>query len=244
MATLNTPAQTRVSPRGLTAEERSGYDTNGFVVLPGVFGRGELADIGLEIDQIRARKDENQTRDGIFSLGLRSPVTQAVCQDDRILALIDEIVTPGIAVYSAKMIEKSAHDDRVCHWHQDNAYYNPFCLSQCRMSIWLPLQDTDESNGCLWVKPRTHLAQELQPVEDRSDTGSCGRSFADAHEAIEGSIPVRMEMGDLLLFHANLWHRSLGNGSDRPRRAFIISYQEATAPRGNGEQHKIIRSAA
>lgn len=227
----------------LTAEQRARYERMGFVIVPEVFSRDELAEINAEID--RLREDASPERDSdyfIFSLGLRSPTTQAVCRDERILALIEDIVAPGIAIYSAKMVEKPAGDERPCHWHQDNAYYNPHCASVCRMSIWLPLQDTDERNGGLWVVPGSHKGGVL-PWEDRRSTGECSRAFADGWEQREGAVPVRMKAGELLLFHADLQHRSLGNATDRPRRAFIVSYQEATAPRGNGAQHQVLRAA-
>jgi len=49
--------------------------------------------------------------------------------------------------------------------------------------------------------------------------------------------------GKLHTFHALTWHRSLENKTARPRRSFIVSYQDALAVRGNGEQHKILRPA-
>jgi ectoine hydroxylase-related dioxygenase (phytanoyl-CoA dioxygenase family) len=55
------------------------------------------------------------------------------------------------------------------------------------------------------------------------------------------SVPARA--GDVLLFSALLWHSSQGNRSDRLRRAFIVSYQEATVPLGNKDQWKVLRPA-
>ena len=59
----------------------------------------------------------------------------------------------------------------------------------------------------------------------------------------DDAIPCPVKMGDMLLFSATMWHHSKGNGTDRVRRAFIVSYQEATVPRGNGKQWKILRPA-
>ncbi|MDP6037406.1 MAG: phytanoyl-CoA dioxygenase family protein, partial [Candidatus Latescibacteria bacterium] len=59
----------------------------------------------------------------------------------------------------------------------------------------------------------------------------------------DDAILCPVKAGDMLLFHACLWHHSKGNQTDRVRRAFIVSYQEATVPRGNGKQYKILRQA-
>ncbi|GEM_PF-6770955 len=44
-------------------------------------------------------------------------------------------------------------------------------------------------------------------------------------------------------YNAWTWHHSKGNQTDGIRRAFIVSYQEATVPSGAGEQWKILRTA-
>lgn len=59
----------------------------------------------------------------------------------------------------------------------------------------------------------------------------------------DDAIPRPVKAGDIMLFHARLWHHSKGNRTDRMRRAFIVSYQEATVPRGNGDQYKVLRPA-
>ena len=57
------------------------------------------------------------------------------------------------------------------------------------------------------------------------------------------AIPVPLAAGTVVLFSALLWHHSKGNEADGVRRAFIVSYQEATIPKGNGDQWKVLRSA-
>jgi len=225
----------------LRAASLETYRREGYVIVPDAFSGAEVEALNAEIDRLQAEDPKAFGRSGLYQLGLRSPLTEAVCRDERILTLIEDIVKPGIAIYSAKMVQKPANDDFICHWHQDNAYYNPKAASDCRMSIWLALQDTDESNGCLWVVPGSH--REGTHAAERRGSGHCDLAVADGRAPMEGAIPVPMSAGALLLFDAHLLHRSLGNGSDRPRRSFIVSYQEATAVCGNGQQHKILRPA-
>ena len=227
----------------LNSQQTAEYYENGFVEVPEVFGRQELTRIDAEIDQLRAdeQQREGQSRNFILGLGLRSPITRALCEDERLLTLIEDLVQPGIAIYSAKMSEKLPHDDNVCHWHQDDAYYSQKSASDCRMSIWIPLQDCDVSNGCVWMVPGSHR-RGLREWEKRAE-GSCALAFADGRDEVEGAVPCPIRAGSVLLFHALTWHRSLGNSTDATRRSFIISYQDALAQRGNGAQHRIVRPA-
>jgi ectoine hydroxylase-related dioxygenase (phytanoyl-CoA dioxygenase family) len=57
-------------------------------------------------------------------------------------------------------------------------------------------------------------------------------------------VPVPIGAGSVVLFSAWTWHHSKHNRTHRVRRALIVSYQEATLPKGAGEQWKILRPAA
>lgn len=229
----------------LTATQLSAYHRDGYVLVDDVFPQEELDTINREIERLRTEKSDDGTnqKDIILRLGLKSELTRQLCRDERILSLIADIVKPGIAIYPAKLFEKNPHDTQICHWHQDDAYYTQNSDCDCRMSAWIPLQDCDEKNGCLWVIPGSHKTG-LKPAHlIGDDTGHCELAFDHGTAEIEGAIPVPMKAGTVLLFHALLAHRSLGNHTARPRRSFIISYQDALTKRGNKDQHKILRSA-
>ena len=240
--------QTRQA-RQLSAEERAVYDREGYVVVPGVFPREELEEIDGEIDRLLAEPGNDAGGihpTWIFQVARRSEMARAFAEDERLLALIEEIVQPGIAIHSTKLVPKPPHSDDVCHWHQDDAFYlrpdDPDTFSATRMSVWVPLQDADERNGGLWVVPGS---QEwgLQDYH-MTDTGQCRKVIDREAWANEHAVPLEVSAGSVVLFSAMLWHHSRGNQTDRVRRAFIVSYQEATVKKGAGEQWKVLRPTA
>ena len=233
----------------LTASEQSFYGENGYVVVPDLFPLVELKEVDAELDRLIEEAGKEGTtgigtsagyrNDGwLMQLGLRSDLTRRFAQDERVLDLIQDIVKPGIAIYSAKLTAKMPQSTDICHWHQDNAYYNAHSTSQTRMSAWIPLVDVDEANGCLWVVPGSHKGGVK---EHGKYGGQCTQSMGPVDMDVEGAIPSPVKAGSILLFSSDLWHHSKGNTSDQMRRAFIVSYQEATVPRGNAEQWKILR---
>ena len=226
--------------RKLNADEVAIYREQGYVIVPDIFPLEELAEIDREIDRLQeTQKKTGRNKGWIMQLGLRSEVTRQFAQDERVLTLIEDIVKPGISIYSAKLTAKVPHSNDICHWHQDDAYYNTRVLSKTRMSTWIPLQDADETNGCLWVVPQSHKGGV---VTHGPFGGQCPKCMGPADLMFDDAIPCPVKAGDILLFHACLWHHSKGNQTDHIRRAFIVSYQEATVPRGNGDQYKILRS--
>ncbi|GIP40248.1 ectoine hydroxylase [Paenibacillus sp. J31TS4] len=228
--------------RKLTVAEKRHYEEFGFVVVPNVFTREELSEMNAELDGCEGQIRTTGEHEGFtYQLAMLTDTTKQFAQDERILNLIEDIVKPGISIFSSKLLTKLPHSPSICHWHQDDAYYAEVVNSDTRMSIWVPLQDTNERNGCLWVVPGSHK-QGLLPYSVQPE-GTCRRALAEQQLDLSKAEPVPMQAGSMLLFHALTWHSSRGNETDHARRAFIVSYQEATVPIGRGKQHLVLRPA-
>ncbi len=222
----------------LTDQQWSDYKEFGYVVVRDIFTKEELLEMDQEMDRLEEKNENKEEKGWIKELGLKSEKTRSFSKDERILSLIERIVKPGIAIYSSKLTAKQPHSDTVCHWHQDDIYYIQNSESETRMSVWIPLQEANENNGCLWVVPRSHLKGLHDHIQKES--GTCRISLSEKEHDFSNAIPVPVSAGSVVLFDSLTWHSSKGNRTDQVRRAFIISYQEATARGGNGEQWEII----
>jgi len=226
--------------RSLTEAQIVSYHEQGYVVVDDVFTGDELNTMDQELDRLMATGvgDGAAGRGWIMSLGLVSKATEVFCADERILDMVAPIVHPGIAIYSAKLVTKEPFDDVICHWHQDDAYYTKHSQSENRMSVWIPLQDTEIEHGCLELIPGSHTSG-LQSTRIRK-TGTCTLAM-DVEVNMSERIFCPINAGSMILFSALLWHGSAGNRTSQRRRAFIVSYQAATVSGGNGKQWKILR---
>lgn len=245
--TTSLPASAERTPGRLSEAQRRTYDEDGFVIVPDVFSTGDLQALDGEVDRLLPdHEDRAGHRPGwILGVGTCSDLAKAVAKDERILALIEDIVQPGIAIHSAKLVAKVPGSDIECHWHQDEAFYrrpaDASTHSRTRMSVWVPLQDADERNGCLWVVPGSHR-WGLQPFV-QVEYGQCRRKLTKEEYANEHAVPVSVSAGSVVLFSAWTWHHSKTNHTDRVRRAFIVSYQEATIGQGAAAEWRILRPA-
>jgi len=233
--------------RTLTPDEVRHYEEQGYVVMRGVFPRHFIDEVNEELDRIVERgryerpTDQDRSEGWILGLRLASEKAASICEDERVVNLVRDIVHPGVAIYSALVAAKAPRCDEVCHWHQDEAYYHTVSESRRRMSVWVPLQDTDEANGCLEVIPGSHR-EGLLPYR-RWDRGNCVLGLEPEVVDASRAVPLPVSAGDVILFSALLWHYSGENRTDRMRRALIITMQEATSTAGKGEQWKILRPA-
>jgi phytanoyl-CoA hydroxylase len=110
-------------------------------------------------------------------------------------------------------------------WHQDQGVHLPEADATRMLTVWLPLTDATEANGCLCVIPGSHrqglVTHCLRP----------GARIPD--ELLAGQpIPVPVKRGGVLLFHHLTKHASLTNTSDGIRWSFDLRYQPIGQPTG------------
>ena len=238
-------------PRRLTENELLTFRHKGYLIIPHVLPLTEVQQLNYELEiryQKRLKNPEiahdEQKRNQIHGLGANSERSRRLAEDPRILSLIEDYVKPGIALFSAKLISKGPNEpNNVCHWHQDEAYWHTYSESQCRMSIWLPLQDTDKQNGCLRVIPGTHKKGVIIPHQPRKSRnyGACRLSFSPGERELPNTFYCEVPAGSAVLFSNKLCHSSLGNYTNQHR--FILTYQEATVTKGKDNDFAILRSA-
>eukprot|EP01052_Picozoa_sp_SAG31_P035899 SAG31_NODE_4395_length_3271_cov_3.996217_3_plen_249_part_00 len=86
------------------------------------------------------------------------------------------------------------------------------------VSLWLPLVDVDESNGCLRFVEGSHKLG-LLPVRPKLDVKTGMKSSAlepvQRPESYGSIVPVPMRVGSVLFFHNNVLHGSEGFTRDR-----------------------------
>lgn len=224
------------------SELQRAYHELGYVSVEGVLPAHELDALNGSLDAIVAGgkylRGAGNREGSIHALSLISEHAKRLEADERILNLVEELVQPGVAVHSSKLVTKLPLANDICHWHQDDAYFGTPGRSRC--SVWIPLQDTDTRNGCLWVVPASHRQGLLE--HGRKEWGVCRLALNEDAVDLARAVPLPAKAGSLVIFHSQVWHHSRNNETNQIRRAFIVTYQEATAPR-SGAQWRILRGA-
>ena len=106
------------------------------------------------------------------------------------------------------------------HWHKDIRYWN-FENNQL-INTWLPLGDETLENGCLQVIPKTHL---WKTPKDRLDKRLFLRKdLVENQKWLGQAINVELKKGDLLFFHAALFHAAGRNTTPNSKNAVVFTY--------------------
>ena len=131
-------------------------------------------------------------------------------------------------------------------WHQDAPLW-PSIDPMTPVSAWLPFDDADIDNGCMWMVPGSHQWGDRQQeylgslghLRTLDDFARIGDGFAPPEEAEIRDIvavPCPVKRGEVHFHHSLTWHGSPENDSPRPRRALAIHYMTGAA-RFTGRDH-------
>ena len=145
-----------------------------------------------------------------------------------ILDLVESILGPEIQFNGDYWVRsKLPHESLTTYpWHQDSGYYGDATEKHHILSLWIPLVDVNEVNGCMQMMPGSHRwgllpamddgDGHLQPREDIEKRGQC--------------VAATMEVGDVLAFHNLTFHRSTMNRSDSIRWSIDFRYSAIGVP--------------
>lgn len=196
----------------------SELDANGYVVVPGADAAtvdGLCSDIYEEIkDACPAKVNYNTGAD--ISGRIRAFAHERIIKAfapclDRYFRAYDCIV--GLMFVKRPAAAPDGH----VHLHCDPTLL-PDENRQRHLNVWVPLVDVDETNGALWVVPRSHTV--FAPVH----AFSLPSQFAKIRDTVmEYGKCVAMRAGDMLIFDNRMPHYSLPNVGNAGRPAAILS---------------------
>jgi ectoine hydroxylase-related dioxygenase (phytanoyl-CoA dioxygenase family) len=120
-------------------------------------------------------------------------------------------------------------------FHQDNGVVTEEADKTFILTVWFPLMDTDEKNGCLQVVPGSHRGKLLDHCPaSKNVPKNAGLHIPDTLFNKEDAVPVPLKKGDALFMHKLTIHASLPNLSERIRWSFDLRYNPIGQKTGRG----------
>ena len=180
----------------------------------------------------------DRARVGRLYMAVRKlPSVHGLITAPRVWAVMKQLMDTRLpGVYPAGTGVRMDHPDEDTYlspWHQEYPYN---LTSDNAVTLWLPLVDVDESNGCLLLAPGSQRLGAL-PVRVR-DALNERRNANEAMEidglesilARHATLSVPAAAGDALVFHTFLLHRSQPNRSAATRWTLQARYFDFLNP--------------
>ena len=248
---------TKQAPRGLSDSQIAFFHEEGYLVVEGLFDEADLQPAIDDINRAVDAKAEELVRSGKLSrsyreFGFQHRLAEISRETDQVAMSLWNGVLHGPGFFQLitnpklldlaeslcgeELIASSVYRLRpkipnygygAVPWHQDSAYFEPYCDRGLVLTVWVPLVDSDERNGCLCVIPRAHRGTVAphRPAE--------GKAYL---EIVEEALPAGPRIccpvakGGVLLLTNLTPHGSYENRTDIVRWSMDLRYQSAALP--------------
>ncbi|NGP45610.1 phytanoyl-CoA dioxygenase family protein [Bacillaceae bacterium SIJ1] len=108
-------------------------------------------------------------------------------------------------------------------WHQDKSYW-PGANANPVITVWIPIVDANEVNGCLHIKPKTHRKRLLEWHHEEL-TGTGYTALRENQLGNTPSVVLPVTAGSAIIFNDRCLHMSTPNRSEGVRWSVDLRYQ-------------------
>lgn len=233
----------------VTDAERAFYAANGFLEIDDLLTPSEVKALATAMEEAMQASDAASraipsAADGPYYRVLNQKVNVwrdhgGIAQFSCAAALANIARTlsgaDGVRLFHDHLLWKMPGDSKATPWHQDLPFWpldNPRALS-----IWIPVDDVDETNGCMMFVPKSQKAGQLKAISlvEPEDLFEYARA---AGVTSEKPLIARLRAGSSTVHSGLTFHYAHANQTDRPRRALALIY----LPEGtqyNGRRHVV-----
>lgn len=230
----------------LTDEQVAFFHREGYLSLPALAPAEEIAKIRAIYDDLFARRAGRERGDqfdlaGTDEEGKEASLPQILgpsnyapeLKETQAWAnakyLMERLLGGPLASQGDHAILKPAGHGAPTPWHQDEAYWDP-AIEHASLSVWMPLQDTDERMGCLQFVPRSHEGEIFRHRPIGNDPRVHGLEL-DEEVDLTKAVSCPLPAGGCTVHSQRTLHYAPGNISEEPRRAWILMGSLAGKPR-------------
>ena len=158
---------------------------------------------------------------------------RALSEDPALMGVVRRIIGEEPMLFQDMALLKPPRVGREKPWHQDHAYFNLELRTRV-VGVWIALDPATTGNGCMLVKPGSHLQGPVVHFK-RRDWQIC-----DTDVDPLGTMAVPLEPGGCLFFSSFMQHGTAPNTSDQRRRAVQFHYRPAGAELTSLEQRMAV----
>jgi phytanoyl-CoA hydroxylase len=227
----------------IDAAMKAAYQRDGFIVVPDLLGREQLAELRRVIGELVTAARDVETHTAVYDLEpghtqaeprvrrIKQPhrvhqAFDAVVRSAPVLDVLTALLGPSVRLQGSKLNMKAAQYGSPVEWHQDWAFYPH--TNDDLLAIGVMLDDMDLDNGPLLVVPGSHTG----PVWNHHDEDGrfCGLVDPDDIRAeIARAVPLTGRAGSMSFHHVRALHGSALNTSARSRNLLLYEVLAADA---------------
>lgn len=202
-------------PKLLTPAQVEHFKREGYLAPFRAVSPGQAREFRRRIEGIEEKLGHDS--EGYFKIKahIAAPWMIDLAFHPTIVDAVEDVIGPNILLLGSSLFAKKAHDPRFVSWHQDSAYFG--LTPHEEITVWVAFTDSNESNGCVRVMPRTHVGSDLEHEEKMEATNMLARGQTIRGLDESKAVNLVLRAGEFSLHHERTAHASHANNSDDRR---------------------------
>jgi hypothetical protein len=145
-----------------------------------------------------------------------------------LLSVVTQLIGPDVVLWACGLFGKPARAGKATLWHQDGQYWPIRPLATC--TVWLALDHSTSTNGCLRYVPGSHRRRELYEHGRNDGAAATLNQEVTLRPAEAESVrDVLLEPGQFSAHDVYLVHGSAPNTSGARRAGVTFRYLPTTS---------------
>lgn len=216
------------APSRLTPQKVEQLNTEGYLVINEPVLRQDKFDaLKAYFEKILADLPADERPEAMDVPHFMHPELLKWALDDQILALVEPITGPDIALFSTHFICKPKGNGKRVPWHEDSAYWRNQIDPMEVVTVWLAIDPSTKVNGCMKVIPRSHRGpnhgfSDYDKVD--TETSVFATEIKGEQREDERQVHVELQPNECSLHDARIMHGSEPNTSDLRRCGWTLRF--------------------
>ncbi len=209
--------------KALTNDQIKSYRENGFVFPLGpAFNDSQMEEIRSGLEELIKLLEPGESTKEIREWHEAGRFLYDICMNDVFLDHVEDLIGPDFYLWASNFFIKDPGKGDTVAWHQD-AYYWPMDPVESA-TVWLAVDDVDESNGAMLFIPGSHKTGFIE--HERLGDGDSVLGLGIPTDKLERSkaVSVNLSAGEFSIHDDKLIHGSPRNSSSRRRAGLTIRY--------------------
>lgn len=146
--------------------------------------------------------------------------------DPAILALVEPLLGPDLALFSSHFICKPRGNGKRVPWREDSAYWRGQIEPMEVVTVWLALDHSTRANGCMRVIPRSHVEGQAGYSDYEPAVGEAvfPTEIVKPQRDDARAVYIELAPNQASLHDARIQHGSQANTSDQRRCGWTLRF--------------------
>ncbi|MDQ2732409.1 MAG: phytanoyl-CoA dioxygenase family protein [Armatimonadota bacterium] len=213
-----------------SADEVRFYREQGYLKFGRIFTAEEMDNLRLHVDDMIAQLPEGKRPESLDVPHFSDPWLFRYLAHPKVLDVIEDFIGPDIVLWSSHFIAKPKGDGRAVPWHTDGAYWGSMLQPMNVITLWLAVDPSTRTNGCMRVIPASHRGapvgmDQYEGVDTTQNVFhvEIKRELMDEDKAVD----LELAVGECHFHDAWTLHSSIPNTSSQRRCGYTMRYMPA-----------------